>query len=129
MPMFDDIELTRGIKDLKKFLKKVKPTYHYVRGWEDGRCYLLEVLDELERRSKYMDYLQTKYAEDKLRSEVLKNALAPRRRDADGPEIRAAALLPPWPPAALREACPGWRSCATCVRRDYCRIRGPPADS
>ena len=80
MPMFDDIELTRGIKDLKKFLKKVKPTYHYVRGWEDGRCYLLEVLDELERRSKY--------AEDKLRSEVLKNALAPRRRDADGKLIQ-----------------------------------------
>jgi hypothetical protein len=88
MPMFDDIELTRGIKDLKKFLKKVKPTYHYVRGWEDGRCYLLEVLDELERRSKYMDYLQTKYAEDKLRSEVLRNALAPRRRDADGKLIQ-----------------------------------------
>ena len=82
------MELAKRIKGLRKFLKKVKPTYHYVRGWEDGRCYLLEVLDELERRSKYMDYLQTKYAEDKLRSEVLKNALAPRRRDADGKLIQ-----------------------------------------
>ena len=88
MTMFDDIELTRGIKDLKKFLKKVKPTYHYVRGWEDGRCYLLEVLDELERRSKYMDDLHTKYAEERFLDGVLKKALAPRRRDADGKLIQ-----------------------------------------
>ena len=79
-----DMELAKRIKGLRKFLKKVKPTYYYVRGWEDFRTHLIGTLDELERRSKYMDDLQTKYAEDKLRETVLKNALAPRRRDAKG---------------------------------------------
>tara|TARA_Y100001951_G_scaffold95888_1_gene93886 strand:- start:405 stop:752 length:348 start_codon:yes stop_codon:yes gene_type:complete len=83
-----DMELEKRIKGLRKFLKKVKPTYYYVRGWEDFRTHLIGTLDELERRSKYMDYLQTKYAEDKLRGTVLRNALAPRRRDANGKLIQ-----------------------------------------
>ena len=29
--------------------------YYYVRGWEDFRVYLLEILDELEYRAKFMD--------------------------------------------------------------------------
>tara|TARA_R110000751_G_scaffold52103_3_gene113804 strand:- start:386 stop:574 length:189 start_codon:yes stop_codon:yes gene_type:complete len=57
----NDKTLTDAIKDLRKFLKKVKPKYHYARGWEDMRWMMLQTLDELEYRSKYMDDKMIKY--------------------------------------------------------------------
>ena len=50
-----DKTLHKGISSLRNFLKKVKPMYYYVRGWEDFRVYLLEILEELDYRAKFMD--------------------------------------------------------------------------
>lgn len=57
--------LSEGISDLRKFLKKVKPQYHYVRGWQDMRYMLLKILDELEYRSRFMDDKMVKFYEQK----------------------------------------------------------------
>ena len=61
----NDAEIKAGISDLRKFLKKVKPKYHFARGWEDMRWMMLDTLNELEYRSKYMDDKMIRFKESK----------------------------------------------------------------
>lgn len=62
--MLNDKEVNEGISTLRKFLLKVKPSYYYARGWEDFRQYLLEILDELQYRSKFMDDKMIKFRKE-----------------------------------------------------------------
>tara|TARA_R100000781_G_scaffold68422_1_gene43054 strand:- start:368 stop:580 length:213 start_codon:yes stop_codon:yes gene_type:complete len=57
--------LSEAVKDLRKFLNKVKPKDHYCRGWEDSRYIMLKTLDELEYRSKFMDDKMIRFHEEK----------------------------------------------------------------
>ena len=61
--VMDDKVLHLGIKELRRYIKKTKPKYHYVRGFEDMKSIMLETIDELEYRSKYMDDKMIKFRE------------------------------------------------------------------
>jgi hypothetical protein len=60
----NDQDLLLRIKELKNFIKKVKPMYYYVRGWEDFRHHLLETMHELEYRAKFMDDKMVKFRQN-----------------------------------------------------------------
>ena len=50
-----DKELQTRIDELYTFIEKIKPKIMSVRGWEDMRIEMLQTIDELRRRSLYMD--------------------------------------------------------------------------
>ena len=50
-----DKELQTRIDELYTFIEKIKPKIMSVRGWEDMRIEMLQTINELRRRSLYMD--------------------------------------------------------------------------
>ena len=50
--IFYDEDLIKGIKNIKKFVSKVKARDDYARGYEDGKVIMLDVLDIIELRIK-----------------------------------------------------------------------------
>ena len=58
-----DKQLEQGVKDLKEWLKKVKPKDYKNRGWEDSRWIMTQTILELEYRSKFMDDIMLKFKE------------------------------------------------------------------
>ena len=79
-----DTDLQERLEHLKKWVKKVKPKDHYVRGWEDARSLIMETIKELESRSKFMDFLQMKWAKEHFENHVREKALRPPKRDENG---------------------------------------------
>ena len=50
--IFYEEDLIKGIKNIKKFVSKVKARDDYARGYEDGKVIMLDVLDIIELRIK-----------------------------------------------------------------------------